>query len=232
MRLLSFLFKILIIAVVFMLLLVVIWIVLSHSYLDLPSELPPIILTSIGTIAAFLSGRYLFEEFKKPYLKIIRFDKLISSDRETFWRIKVENTGRSGAENCCGDIELTGRFSNNDELRIEGRVSWARIGNPESLTVNSGDTQFLNVMRTIYHANGNLDYVQFPSENGYASPRRKLRKTNGDWEMLDVMISRHEIQNGEWNNLIKITSCNGAVVKRKFCWEIVDNKLKPNLKDC
>lgn len=231
MRVLSLLFKTLVIAVVVMSVLGVLWVVLSHSYLNLPSVLPSIILTSIGTIAAFLSGHYLYGEFKNPYLKIVRFDKLIASATMTYWRVKVQNTGKSGAENCCGDLELDGRLPN-DELKIEGRVSWARLGNPEALTVNSGDTQFLNVMKTDYDANGNLRFITFPTEEGYNQHRKILKKTNGDWEISKSSIWVTDIQTGEWDNLIKITSSNGAVIKRKFCWRIDGNELKLSLIDC
>ena len=220
-----FVLKILLLVLVDLLILNSVWIILNLPSLSIPISLPPIITTAIGTFAFTLSARILYGEWKKPYLKIVEFDKLKASDKTTYWRVKIQNEGKSGAENCCGNLELLGKFQNED-YKIEGRVSWARNQNPESLIVNSGDTQFLDVLITVYDTEGNLQRIQFPTEEGYDLIRPLLKKIDGDWVIERRSIFPNEIQNGEWKNLIRLTSNNGAVKERKFFWEIIDNDLK------
>ena len=76
-------------------------------------------------------------------------------------------------------------------------------------------------------------FVDFPTEEGYMpAPRPILEKSNGDWKYHSSSVFPNEIQNGEWKNLIKITSSNSASKQRKFSWRIDGNNLNLNLKDC
>ena len=137
-----FFIKSILIVILDLVFLFLLWVFLNLQLVSFPEEITPIVLTAIGTILAFLSGHYLYDEYKKPFLELVEFDKLIFPN-ETHWRIKIRNSGRSGAENCCGDVELIGKLPN-IIIKVEGRVCWARISNPESLTVNADDSQFLN----------------------------------------------------------------------------------------
>ena len=202
------------------------WSVFAEFVPKVSADIRAIVTTALGTIFATLSADILFNQWKKPYLRITEFHKLISTNnRGEFWRAKVENEGRSGAENCCGDLVMIGVFPKHT-LKIEGRVCWARIGNPEQLTVNSGDIQYLDIMTGYYDANGHIQIIQFPTEDGHKPPRPILQKRNTDWMIAGNTIKSNDILNGKWENRIKITSTNGAVIEKKFFWEIDNNQLK------
>jgi hypothetical protein len=128
------------------------------------------IVTFLSGALSFAFGRYIYDEYRKPKLEIVRVDPLSSKYFKT-WRVIVKNTGKTAAENCTGSIHLSGKDANGNNVNLEGSVCWSTLDNPNIITLNVEDEQSLDVY-SITFAEATL---QFPTEKGWSSPRASFK---------------------------------------------------------
>jgi len=123
------------------------------------------IVTVFGGIITYLFGRYLYEEYRKPKLEIVRVDPL-SIPNVKFYRIVVKNTGKTAAENCTGGIHLFGTDIKGNNVDIKGSVCWSILGNPNIITINVEDEQSLEIYR-IHRTQPKYWFFEVPTEKGW-----------------------------------------------------------------
>lgn len=98
------------------------------------------IVTFLSGALSFAFGRYIYDEYRKPKLEIVRVDPLSSRFFKT-WRVIVKNKGKTAAENCTGSIHLSGKDANGKDINLEGSVCWSTLGNPRVCVNKSANGQ-------------------------------------------------------------------------------------------
>jgi hypothetical protein len=106
------------------------------------------VITALGGAVGFVLGRYIYDQYQKPVLQIIRTDELATPDHR-WWRVIVKNKGRTGAEYCTGNVHIFGIDSKGNKIDIKGSVCWSILTNPSTLSINVGDEQALDVYRVV-----------------------------------------------------------------------------------
>jgi len=121
------------------------------------------VVTFLSGAFSFVLGRYIYDEYRKPKLEIVRVDPLSQPDFKS-WRVIVKNTGKTAAENCTGSIHLLGKDANKNDIDLEGGVCWSTLGNPNIITLNVEDEQSLDV----YSVTFAKAILHFPTEKGWS----------------------------------------------------------------
>jgi len=125
--------------------------------------------TFLSGAFSFVLGRYIYDQYRKPQLKIVRFNELVTSKHRS-WRVIVRNTGRTAAENSTGSVHLSGTDANGNNVNIKGSVCWSIIDSPSAITINVEDEQSLDIYRVSLHQ-PKYHFFQIPTEKGWSVQR-------------------------------------------------------------
>jgi hypothetical protein len=170
--------------------------------------------------------------FKSPRLRLLAGVDFLQVDENLFCRAKVENFGRTVAENCCGFIHLEGE--NEDILLVEGSLCWSLLGNPHSVSINPGDTASLDICKFDFKKKE----FSFPTERGW-SYKLLAREAIGvipipgslfidiptlrpiialpQRKMVGTSLTLQEIKSRKWTGWIRVTSSiKGARAKSQI----------------
>jgi len=180
------------------------------------------VLWFLAGITVAMCGWVIYDYwFKSPRLRLISEADFFQVGENFFSRAKVENSGRTIAQNCHGFIHLVGK--NQDTLLIEGSLCWSLLGNPHSISINPRDVGCLDLCKFDFK---NKE-VTFPTERGW-STKLLARGTLGvgpasgplfidiptlrpvialpQRKIVGNSIKLEEIKNRRWTGWIKVTS--------------------------
>ena len=130
------------------------------------------VIQTLGAALGFVVGRYIYDDYKKPILEIEGIDEL-KGPQQKWVRIIVKNRGHTAAENCVGHINISGRFSNGEEIDIKGNVCWSIIGNPNSVIINVDSEHTLDIYRFLIRT-PDPNLFEVPTEAGWKSIRGSI----------------------------------------------------------
>lgn len=174
------------------------------------------VIQTLGATIGFVCGRYIYDEYKKPRLEIIGIDELKLPEMPNIkWgRVIVKNGGHTAAENCVGHINISGRYSNGEEIDIKGNVCWSIIRNPYSITINVDSEQTLDIYR-IRLLPSDQSKFEVPTEAGWHASPRTTKSINDFPETAQIEI--------------KITSRNAGFCSENYILEFSENSVSMSL---
>ena len=108
--------------------------------------------STLTAALAILFGKFgaqkLWSHHNKPKLRFIDSDAIegiMRINRDViilrYYRVVIENSGKSPAKNCKPQVKLIGNFTSNGKrykIKIEGALCWSELGNPSRITLNPG----------------------------------------------------------------------------------------------
>lgn len=142
-------------------------------------------LAVVSAIFAYVLSHSLYDYIMRPNLRLEK-DRIwaIKLDRETYFvtRVKVENTGKSAAENCNGKLIIE---QSDGSLYFD--ICWIYPEERSTVTINSKDCKFLDACAI----NTSTGQLFAPTERGWEPDRIPLgNKTVKGWLRVTAKNSR------------------------------------------
>jgi hypothetical protein len=140
----------------------------------------------LGTAFGYFLYQWLKIRYWGPKLKFMRIDPLKVNHFVpfvTYWRIIIKNEGRTGAEECSGNILLQGKNVGGEDICVRGGVCWAApenlyenqapynlssqriLQNPNKVNINVNEERALDIFAEAHYT------LYIPSELGWLEMR-------------------------------------------------------------
>lgn len=140
----------------------------------LATVLVGIITGAVGGFTANFLANWVWRRYKEPDLQITggveKFYHINSQDElvEIYYRVPVQNVGKTAARNCKPEIDFKGEAEYTDTDRrhkIENPVCWSEKDKPARITINPGEIATFDIFKQDFK--DNTGAVSFPSEKGW-----------------------------------------------------------------
>lgn len=176
----------------------------------------------IRDVGSYASGR-----LREPVLEVTD-TRVVSSAgfddpvKPSDYQVHVENRGKTTAHDCQARIYFYGTRNFDEgsegidaEITVDARTCWARQDFPSSISLHSGDGEWLNVFRLVedYSAGANFDvdddrHLEFPTSSGWEENAEiQFRHSDMGVSNTDPRMSRKAVHQTEWKDaFIEITS--------------------------
>ncbi|MEN3062217.1 MAG: hypothetical protein ABC595_03830 [Candidatus Methanosuratincola petrocarbonis] len=157
----------------------------------------------VSVAGANLLDHWLERKIWGPKLKFEEKEDLPIPGTAKFWRIIIKNDGKTGAEECAGNILLTGKDTKGEDMNVSGGVCWATGGNPYKININVEEKQALDIFMECNKV------LYIPSELGWKPIRSKIPLTG--ISKLDLVVRVTSKNTGPCSQKYEIIIENGEV---------------------
>ncbi|GAB7018734.1 hypothetical protein [Halostagnicola bangensis] len=187
--------------------------------------------------------RYARGKVVEPTLEVrnTRANQMWNDNRDintVVYQVLVENIGQETAHNCIPKIYFYGTRRNaegevDSEITVDTNVCWSRAGNPSSISLHGGESEWVDVFRLIedYTQGENFDihkdrHVQFPTAKGWEENAPiQLQRIDIETSNTSREWTRRAVWQTYWEEATLAVRCEEASLQQKLDFEDMNAKM-------